>query len=86
MKNQHFLCRLPFNSGDGVTRFCVTGEMTTDLTEDFKVAIESSADIGKLPFCADCSGELASGELVYGIGARKCMQCGSVFLVTEASA
>lgn len=83
MKNQYYLCRLPFNSGDGVTRFCVMGEMTTDLTEDFKVAVEAPEDVKKLPICADCSGELASGELVYGAGARKCMHCGSVYLVTD---
>jgi hypothetical protein len=85
MKNQYYLTRLPFNSGDGVTRFYVEGEMTTDLTVDFKVAVESPSDVNKLPFCADCSGVLVSGELVYGAGARKCMQCGSVYLVTEGA-
>lgn len=73
MENKYYLSRLPFNSGDGVTRFCVMGKMTEDLAEDFKLAIESPTDMSKLPFCADCSGELASGELVYGVGARKCM-------------
>lgn len=81
-KKQYYLSRLPFNSGDCVTRLCVEGEMTTDLTQDFKLAITSSTDYSKLPVCADCSSELSSGELVYGTGARKCMQCGSVFVVT----
>jgi|NGEPerStandDraft_6_1074524.scaffolds.fasta_scaffold577095_1 hypothetical protein len=85
MKNRHYLCRLPFNSGDGKTRFCVSGEMTDDLAEDFRVAIESPSDLGKLPFCADCYGELASSELVHGAGARKCMQCGSVYVVVEGT-
>lgn len=81
MSDQHYLCRLPFNSGDGATRLCLSGEMTTDSSVDFKVAIESSNGAIKLPFCIDCFGEIASGELVYGAGALKCMQCGSVFLL-----
>jgi len=84
MKNQHYLRRFPFRAGDGSTQYRVMGDMTNDPDMDFQVAIESPTDMRKLPFCADCSGELASGELVYGAGARKCMQCGSVFLVVES--
>jgi hypothetical protein len=60
------------------------GEMTDDSNVDFQAAIESLTDIRKLPFCPDCFGELGWAELIYGSGARQCMQCSSVFLVVEA--
>jgi hypothetical protein len=60
------------------------GEMTDNSDVDFQVTIESLTDIRQLPFCADCFGELGWAELIYGSGARQCMQCSSVFLVVEA--
>jgi hypothetical protein len=78
------LCRFPFRSGDGSTRYRVMGEMTEDPDVDFQVAIESLTDMSKLPFCSDCFGELGWVEPVYGSGARQCMQCSSVYLVVEA--
>jgi DNA-directed RNA polymerase subunit RPC12/RpoP len=84
MKIRKFLCRFPFNSGDGITRYRVMGDVTAAADVDFQVDIESLTDMRKLPFCADCSGELASAELIYGSGARKCMHCGSVYLVVES--
>ena len=60
------------------------GEMTDDPDVDFQVAIESLTDMCKLPFCVDCFGELGWAEPVYGLGARQCMQCASVFLVVES--
>jgi hypothetical protein len=84
MNKQRYLCRFPFRSGDGSTRYRVMGEMTEDPDVDFQVAIESLTDMRKLPFCSDCFGELGWAEPVYGSGARQCMQCGSVFLVAES--
>jgi hypothetical protein len=81
MKNQHALRRLPFNAGDGSTRYCVMGEMTADASVDFQVPIDSVTDPTKLPMCADCSGELYWAEPTYGPGARRCVQCGSVYVV-----
>ena len=81
MNNQHLLSRLPFKDGAGVTRFCVSGEMTEDVGVDFQVNVESNMDLAKLPVCADCSGELYFAEPTYGAGARRCVQCGSVFWV-----
>jgi hypothetical protein len=43
-------------------------EMTNDPDVDFQVAIESLTDMRKLPFCADCFGELGWAELIYGSG------------------
>ena len=83
MKTQGYLCRLPFRVGDGCTKYRVMGEMTDDPDMDFQVAIESPTDKRKLPFCADCFGELSWAEPVYGVGARQCAQCGSVFQVRE---
>ena len=80
---KHQLCRLPFNSEDGITRYRVMGELTSDTTVDFKLALESATDLQQLPFCADCMGELGWAELLYGPGARQCMQCGSVYVVVE---
>ena len=81
MNEPHTFSRLPFNSGDGTTRFCVAGDITTDASLDFQVPVESATDLTKLPACADCSGELYWAEPTYGLGARRCVQCGSVFLV-----
>lgn len=83
MNCKPYLCRLPFRSGDGSTQFLIMGQMVNDPDEDFRSELESGADMSKLPFCVDCCGELVWAEPVYGIGARKCMQCGSVFQVVE---
>jgi N-acetylglucosaminyldiphosphoundecaprenol N-acetyl-beta-D-mannosaminyltransferase len=85
MEKKYYLSRFPFRQGDGKTRFCIMGEMTEDTSEDFKLAIStiSMTDMRKLPCCADCTGDLGWSEIVYGVGARNCMQCGSVFLVYE---
>lgn len=85
MKNQGYLCRLPFRAGDRSTKYRVMGKMTDDPDVDFQVAIESLTDMRKLPFCADCFGELGWAEPVYGVGARQCAQCSSVFQVVEAA-
>jgi hypothetical protein len=87
VKNQLYLCRLPFRSGDGSIRYSVMGEMIDEYDEhDMKtpVANEALTDTNKLPFCVDCLGALGWAEAVYGLGARKCMHCGSVFLVVES--
>lgn len=81
MKTPRTLCRFPFNAGDGTIRYCVMGEITADSDVDFAVAIDSIADVAKLPACADCAGELYWAEPTYGAGARRCVQCGSVYLV-----
>lgn len=73
--------RFPFPSQEAPQKFCVEGAFTDDLSADFQHPVESATNLAKLPACPDCHGVLASGELVYGLGARKCMQCGSVFLV-----
>ena len=80
MKNISHLTRLPFNSGDGVTRFCVEGVMTDDPTADAVFSIESPNGSAAPTYCVDCMGDLGCAEQVYGLGAQKCMQCGSVFL------
>lgn len=83
MKNHPFLARLPFpitDTGEARTRYCVEGVMSDDpelAADKFTVA---SAN-GPVPptYCVDCLGDLAVADLVYGQGAMKCMQCGSVF-------
>lgn len=81
MNKPYSLRRLPFNTGDGTTRFCVSGEMTAEASIDFQLHVESISDPAKLPVCADCSGELYWAEPTYGPGARRCVQCGSVYVV-----
>jgi hypothetical protein len=70
------LTRFPFDSGDGVMRYRIMGELIDD-----DVAFAMPVDKDHLPPCIDCFGELGWSEPVYGKGARQCMQCGSVFLV-----
>ena len=81
MNKPHTFSRLPFVTADGVTRFCVGGAITADASVDFQLAVESATDLAKLPACADCAGELYWAEPTYGPGARRCVKCGSVFLV-----
>jgi hypothetical protein len=75
-----YLTRLPFKSGDGVTRYCVEGAMTDDASADGVYAVPTPDGQTAPTYCVDCMGDLGCGELVYGAGAQKCMQCGSVFL------
>ncbi len=85
-KNLYF-SRLPFCSHDGQVRYCVAGQMVDAGDEhDLKTLIEDEARtvLSKLPFCADCLGTLAWAEDLYGDGARRCMQCGSVYVVAQA--
>ncbi len=81
MHKQSHLTRLPFNAGDGITRFCVEGSMTDDPAANAVFAIESPTGAVAPTYCVDCLGDLGCAEQVYGPGAQKCMQCGSVFLV-----
>ncbi len=81
MMNQTYLTRLPFPADDGSTRYCVAGVMTNDPDADFKWAVDSPEGKAAPTYCVDCMGELGAAELVYGPSAKKCMQCGSVFLV-----
>jgi hypothetical protein len=76
------LSRLPFNSGDGVTRYCVAGVMTAapDVDDQWSIAAPSGTGTVAPTYCVDCMGDLGCAEQVYGQGAQKCMQCGSVFL------
>jgi len=81
MTNQTYLTRLPFPAGDGTTRYCVAGTMTDDADADFRWTVDAPAGKVAPTYCVDCLGELGAFELVYGAGAQKCMQCGSVFLL-----
>ncbi len=55
--------------------------MTDDLTADGVFSFESPTGPMAPTYCVDCMGDLGCAEQVYGLGAQKCMQCGSVFLV-----
>jgi hypothetical protein len=79
------LSRLPFNSGDGVTRYCVEGVMTDESGADGVFSVATPNGTAAPGYCVDCMGELGGAELVYGAGAQKCMQCGSVFLLHLAA-
>jgi hypothetical protein len=79
------LTRLPFNSGDGVKHYCVEGVMTADPNADGIYAVATPNGQISPGYCVDCMGELGAAELVYGIGAEKCMRCGSVFLRHQAA-
>lgn len=81
MTNKTYLTRLPFPADNGTTRYCVGGAMTNDPDADFKWTVDSPAGKVAPTYCVDCLGELGAAELVYGTGAQKCMQCGSVFKV-----
>ena len=81
MQNHFQLQRLPFPPTDGRIRYRVMGEMTDDPDVEISVAVESLTDMNKLPACVDCWGDLGWAEVVYGVGARQCMQCGSVYVV-----
>ena len=83
MKNKGYLCRLPFYCLKGCIKYRLMGDMIDETDEDINVPIDSLVDTHTLPFCIDCFGELGWAELVYGVGARQCMQCGSVFKVFE---
>ena len=74
------LTRLPFKSGDGVTRYCVEGAMTDDASADGVYAVPTPDGQTAPTYCVDCMGDLGCAEQVYGQGAQKCMKCGSVFL------
>ncbi len=80
MKNQTYLTRLPFNSGDGVLRYCVEGAMTDAPGADGIFSVATPGGTVSPGYCVDCMGDLGGAELVYGAGAQKCMHCGSVFL------
>lgn len=75
------LTRLPFPADNGTTRYCVAGDMTDDPDADFKWTLDSPEGKVAPTYCVDCLGELGAVEQVYGPGAQKCMQCGSVFLL-----
>jgi len=81
MTDQTYLTRLPFTQDNGPTRCCVAGAMTDDADADFKWAVDSPEGKVAPTYCVDCLGDLGVAEQVYGTGARKCMQWGSVFLV-----
>lgn len=83
MKNEKYLCRLPFYCADSSSKYRVMGEMKDDPDENLKVPINSQGDIHMLPFCVDCFGDLGWAELLYGVGARQCVQCGSIFQIIE---
>jgi hypothetical protein len=85
VKNETYLTRLPFNSGDGVTRYCVEGVMTADPGADGVFSVATPNGSTAPGYCVDCMGELGGAELVYGTGAQKCMQCGSVFLLNQSA-
>jgi len=76
-----YLTRLPFPQDNGATRYCVAGDMTDDPDADFKWTVDSPAGKVAPTYCVDCLGELGAFEQVYGPGAQKCRQCGSVFLL-----
>ena len=86
MDKRFMFSRFPFPSPAAPLQFCIEGAYTDDLSADFQHPVETDTDLGKLPACPDCNGTLASGELVFGAGARKCMMCGSVFRVAEVLA
>ena len=73
------LTRLPFPQDNGATRYCVAGVTTDDA--DFKWTVDSPEGEVAPTYCVDCMGELGAFEQVYGPGAQKCMQCGSIFLL-----
>jgi hypothetical protein len=79
-----YLTRFPFNSGDGITRYCVEGVMTDDLDADDIFEVETPQGKVAPSYCNDCLNDLGSAEAIYGHGAQKCMQCGSVFLAHPA--
>jgi len=55
--------------------------MTDKADADFKWTVDSSAGKVAPTYCVNSLGELGAFEQVYGPGAQKCMQCGSVFLI-----
>ena len=75
-----YLTRLPFKAADGVTRFCVAGVMTDDAPADDVYAVPTPHGQVAPTYCVDCQGEPGGHLGIYGPGAHKCMQCGSVFL------
>lgn len=80
-----YLTRLPINSGDGVTRYCIEGVMTDDPGADGVYSVPTPSGPVSPGYCVDCFGELGGSLGVYGPGAEKCMRCGSVFLRHQAA-
>ncbi len=75
-----YLTRLPFPGDNGAKRYCIEGVMTDDSSDDGVYYVPTPSGPVSPGYCVDCNGELGGSLGIYGPGAEKCMQCGSVFL------
>ncbi|MDD3934897.1 hypothetical protein [Rhodoferax sp.] len=84
---QSWLVRLSFPGAaagePGKHRFCVAGVMTDEPDADDQWSVDTATGSVAPAYCVDCLGDLGQAEQVYGPGALKCMQCGSVFKCVE---
>jgi hypothetical protein len=74
-----YVTRLPFNSGDGVTLYCVEVVMTDDPSWDDVYAVPTPNFQTAPTYCADCLGELGGSLENYGPSLEICMHVGQYF-------